>query len=630
MDLAGNLTSENETSFSVEQFVVQRSPENEIFTKVFVILLIILITIANVLMGCELDLNVVLSTVKKPIAPAIGFFTQFIIMPILAYCISCLVLVSQGLQPFALGLFVTGCSPAGGASNFWTLLLDGNAHLSVTMTFISTIGALVMMPLWMNFLGYKFLKGYLDNARVHVPYSKIVMSLLALVIPLLIGVTIAHYKPACASKARKLLRPFIIFVLAFVVILGVISNYHIFTLITWHALLAGLLLPWCGFMFGCFTSILLKQKPEDVTAIAIETGVQNTGIAIMLLKISFPEPDADVSSLLPIIVACFTPGPLLLGYAVHSLTKRMKSRRSQPLEEKKADPLTSLDRMFEYVTRAVCFLATMRRAAMFASNQFGKNPLRLNYFLVHSDEIMSLFTSPSYHHVSPLTRSRSRSLSQSNLRRSHSYTGAQSGGAFTLPSYGYGGGYMSRSLSRSGSSLFGRSLSATALNKTPPFSNVAVQRSTPHYSDKYPYVRYSYGNVETGLSVLTQTEMKSPNLYGIKDIGTKRWLEGKLNAYNTGLFTRPNYKTTIERPITPARNYVRHMPMEDAVDMYKKRCMTVGTLSKYWLSPTTYSTRRDKELNISSASAVGRFSHPSQYNQYNRPTYYSRFTSRLY
>jgi len=38
-------------------------------------------------------------------------------------------------------------------------------------------------------------------------------------------------------------------------------------------------------MFGCMTSILLRQRPEDVTAIAIETGVQNTGIAIMLLKV---------------------------------------------------------------------------------------------------------------------------------------------------------------------------------------------------------------------------------------------------------------------------------------------------------------------------------------------------------
>lgn len=51
----------------------------------------------------------------------------------------------------------------------------------------------------------------------------------------------------------------------------------------------GLLLPWCGFSIGCFTAILLRQPPPNVTAIAIETGIQNTGIAIMLLKVSmFP------------------------------------------------------------------------------------------------------------------------------------------------------------------------------------------------------------------------------------------------------------------------------------------------------------------------------------------------------
>ena len=195
-----------------------------------------------------------------------------------------------------------------------------------------------------------------------------------------------------------------------------------------------------------------------------------------------------------------------------------------------------------------------------------------------------------------------------------------------MPSYGYGGGFMARSLSRSSSNLFGRSLSSSALNKTAPFHSVGVQRSTPHYSDKYPYVRYSYGNIETGLAVLTQTELKSPNLYGIRDTGTKRWLEGKLNAYNTGLFTRPNYKTTVERPIAPPRNYVRYMGVNDAVDLYKNRCMTVGTLSKYWLSPTTYSSRRDKELNVSSATASGRYYGSSTYN---RTPYYSRVTSRF-
>jgi len=194
---------------------------------------------------------------------------------------------------------------------------------------------------------------------------------------------------------------------------------------------------------------------------------------------------------------------------------------------------------------------------------------------------------------------------------------------------------MARSLSRSGSgtSLFGRSLQSTALYKTPPFHTVGVQTNTPHYSDKYPYVRYSYGNVETGLAILTQTELKSPNLYGIRDTGTKRWLEGKLNTYNTGLFTRPNYKSYAERPIAPVRNYVRYMGVEDAVDMYKNRCMTVGTLSKYWLSPSTAATRRDRELNIGSASHY-RSASSSAYStasRAGRPTYryYSRVVSGL-
>ena len=49
---------------------------------------------------------------------------------------------------FRLGLFVLGCSPGGNGSNFWTLLLNGDINLSITMTFVSTVAALGMMPLW--------------------------------------------------------------------------------------------------------------------------------------------------------------------------------------------------------------------------------------------------------------------------------------------------------------------------------------------------------------------------------------------------------------------------------------------------------------------------------------------------
>jgi len=85
-------------------------------------------------------------------------------------------------------------------------------------------------------------------------------------------------------------------------------------------------------MFGCFTSILFRREPKDVTAIAIETGVQNTGIAIMLLKLSFPGDEGSKGMLLPIIAACFTPIPLLLGYGVHTITKSFR-RNNQTREE---------------------------------------------------------------------------------------------------------------------------------------------------------------------------------------------------------------------------------------------------------------------------------------------------------
>ncbi|KAI6192835.1 hypothetical protein M3Y99_01307700 [Aphelenchoides fujianensis] len=245
---------------------------------------------------------------------------------------------------------------------------------------------------------------------------------------------------------------------------------------------------------------------------------------------------------------------------------------------------------------------------------------------------MSLFASASHHFISPMARTRSRSLSSSSfgasaLRRANSYTATSSGGGFTRPSYGYGGGYMARSLSRTGS-MFGRSLSATALDKTPPFSNIGVARSTPHYSDKYPYVRYSYGNTDTALSILTQTELKNPSIYGIKDTGTKRWLEGRVNLYNTTLFTRPDTTKRVERPLAPTRSYVRYMGVDDAMDLYKSKHMTVGTLSKYWLSPTTAYTRREKDLNVNVKMST------NDYNSYNtrfanRPAYYSKVAHGL-
>ncbi|MCP9257790.1 hypothetical protein DINM_001042 [Dirofilaria immitis] len=271
----------NENNFdrsnTLDVWVIQDSKRVE--NRLFLSTLVILIIIANVLMGCELDARVMLEVIKEPVAPMIGFCTQFIAMPLLAWGIANVVFTANGLHSFALGLFVTGCVPGGGASNYWTILLDGNLPISITMTFCSTLAALVMMPLWMWLLGYHFLDGFHPETVIKVPYIKIIVSLITMIGPLLFGLTISYFKPTLRFRARQ---PFCS------------KNF------------SGLLLPWCGFAIGCFTSVILRQPPENVTSIAIETGIQNTGLAIMLLKFSFPDPDADISSVIPIICASMT------------------------------------------------------------------------------------------------------------------------------------------------------------------------------------------------------------------------------------------------------------------------------------------------------------------------------------
>lgn len=55
-------------------------------------------------------------------------------------------------------------------------------------------------------------------------------------------------------------------------------------------------LPWSGFLIGMIVAFLLRQPDQDIRAIAIETGIQNTGVAIFLLRFSLKQPAADLTT----------------------------------------------------------------------------------------------------------------------------------------------------------------------------------------------------------------------------------------------------------------------------------------------------------------------------------------------
>ena len=176
-----------------------------------------------------------------------------------------------------------------------------------------------MIPLWLFTLGQHFMP---KDSNINIPYQNIFISLVGILIPVGIGIIIQKKKPDWARKIIKLLRPFLIIFLVFMFTFGVWVNMYIFKLFTPSLILAGCLLPYLGFLLGGVAAFVLRQPFPRILTIAIETGIQNTGIPIILLRFSLPQPDGDLSLVSPVVAATFTPIPLLIAVAVMEIRKR--------------------------------------------------------------------------------------------------------------------------------------------------------------------------------------------------------------------------------------------------------------------------------------------------------------------
>lgn len=286
--------------------------KKRIIDKAFVTSVIILMFIIFINFGCAIDWSLVKMFIHQPIGPTIGFISQFLFMPLISYGLG--ILLFKESVPLRLGLFFTGISPAGGASNIWTFSLGGNLNLSITMTTISTLAAFVMIPCWAFSLG----KLIFQSGSMIVPYSQIARSAVGLTLSLAIGTFLQFCFPKVSRFMVKILKPFSVLLIIFIIIFATITNLYLFRLFTWQIAAAGLGLPLIGYISGAVLASVCKQPPADVLAIAIETGIQNTGIAIFMLQVCLHQPEADLTTVVPVAVSVMSPVPLLL---FHSLQK---------------------------------------------------------------------------------------------------------------------------------------------------------------------------------------------------------------------------------------------------------------------------------------------------------------------
>ena len=241
------------------------------------------LALALVMFGIALEISIsdFKTLFKKPKVVLTGVFSQFILLPLVTFL---LVLALKPLPSIALGMFMVAACPGGNISNFITHLSKGNAALSVTLTGIATLLAIVMTPLNLQFWGSLYGPTQVLLKEVAIsPFDMIKLVALLLGLPLILGMLLNYLKPRLAISLARIFKIASLLFFIALIFLALYKNKDIFLeyvlYVFWIVLLHNLI----AFLTGFSLAKAMDFSKENVKSITIETGIQNSGLGLLLI-----------------------------------------------------------------------------------------------------------------------------------------------------------------------------------------------------------------------------------------------------------------------------------------------------------------------------------------------------------
>lgn len=227
-------------------------------------------------MGLTLKLNDFKEVFRRPRDVFIGFILQFTIMPLVALA---LVKIFKLPTQLAVGVILVGTCPGGTSSNVMTYLAKGDVALSVCMTMVSTILAPIMTPL---------LTLWLAGQWIAVSFSAMFLSIIQVVIlPIVLGLIVHKIFGDKTTEFNKILP--LVSVIAINLIIGAVVGVNSHQIMT-TGILVGLVVilhNMCGYGLGFLGAKVLGMNTAKRNAVAIEVGMQNSGLAVSLATAHF-------------------------------------------------------------------------------------------------------------------------------------------------------------------------------------------------------------------------------------------------------------------------------------------------------------------------------------------------------
>lgn len=246
------------------------------------------IVLAFVMFGVALGIRpkTFIEVFKNPKSVLLGMLCQIVLLPLFSFLLA--LAFGQSISwTMAMGMILVASCPGGNISNFMSSLSKANIELSVSLTAISTALAVFTTPFNFWLYGNLYLR-FADIAsevpHLSIPLWDVFKTIVILLgIPLVLGVMTSHYLPRVAQKLKKPLQWFSILFFIAMVVLSFMGNLdaflkcikYIFLVVLLHNLLA-LAIGWC-------VGSAFRVPRRDRRTLTIETGIQNSGLGLVLL-----------------------------------------------------------------------------------------------------------------------------------------------------------------------------------------------------------------------------------------------------------------------------------------------------------------------------------------------------------
>ncbi|WP_300676239.1 bile acid:sodium symporter family protein [Nocardioides sp.] len=241
------------------------------------------IVIGAILFGIALDTKLVdfKTAFSRPWAFAVAIVAQFVALPAITFALT---LVLQVRGSVALGMILVACCPPGNVSNILTHRAKGDVALSVSMTAVSNLIAIVVMPLNFALWGgwHPTGKNFLEKIDV-TAWDLLSEIILVIGLPFVLGLTIRHLWPRAAAAAHPWVSRIAFLGLFAIIVIGLAKNWSVFTDYIGVVLIAVALHDALALALGWSIARISGLPPRAQRAMTFEVGIRNAGLGLLLV-----------------------------------------------------------------------------------------------------------------------------------------------------------------------------------------------------------------------------------------------------------------------------------------------------------------------------------------------------------